>query len=166
MTPEVGYLLDAHSMLPPPRSRALASGEYPAVIGLDGYGCHVLVLDDEPAIVDILSEVLADEGCRVTGFGSPPSIEEIAPLAPDLIFLDLVFGSQSSGLGFLTMLRSHPATAATPVVVCTALTDPATVSALAGLRPEVRVLTKPFDIDEVGGLVRSAVGVRESERGA
>lgn len=120
---------------------------------------HVLVLDDEPAIVEILIEVLGDEGCRVTGFVAPPPVEEVARLAPDVIILDLVFGGHNSGLGYLAMLRSHPLTAAIPIVVCTALTDPEIVSALARLRPEVQVLTKPFDIDVVGGFVRSAAEV-------
>jgi two-component system, OmpR family, response regulator len=162
MTPEVEYLFDIRYAPLPPREPARGRGETSAVIGADGHGCHVLVLDDEAAIVEILCEVLEDEGCRVTGFGTPPAVEEVARLAPDLIILDLIFGGQNAGLGFLAMLRSSPATAAIPVVVCTALTDPGIASALAQLRPEVRVLTKPFDIDEVGGFVRSAVGVRES----
>jgi CheY-like chemotaxis protein len=153
--PASEHVLDIRYALP---ALVRASSEESKVMSPNGRARHVLVLDDEPAIVEILSEVLADDGCRVTGLGSPPPVEEIARLAPDVIILDLVFGGHNAGLGFLAMLRSHPATAATPVVVCTALTDPGIVSALAQLRPLVRVMTKPFDIDAVSGFVHTAAG--------
>lgn len=115
---------------------------------------HVLIVDDEPAIVEVLREVLSDEGYQVTSHTAPPTPDEIGRLAPDVVVLDLVFGGRNVGLGLLNALRGHPPTAVIPIVVCTALIDPSVASALADLRPAVHLLRKPFDLDAVVTAVR------------
>jgi CheY-like chemotaxis protein len=142
---------------PVPRLPPSADGHRP---------CHVLVLDDESTIVEILHlhEVLADDGCKVTSFRTLPPLDEVAHLTPDAIILDLVFGGQATGVGFLVALRADPATAAIPVVICTALTGERVVSALPEPQLAVPVLTKPFDLDAIVGVVRDAIRAGVVER--
>jgi DNA-binding response OmpR family regulator len=118
---------------------------------------HVLVVDDEPAILNIFGEMLADEGCRVTGLASVPTPREIASLAPDAIVLDLVFDGRTSGLELLRELRRDAATAVIPIVVCTALTDPCIAVSLGELAVPTPVLTKPFDLDDAIAVIRLAL---------
>jgi CheY-like chemotaxis protein len=118
---------------------------------------HVLVVDDERVILDIFRELLADEGCDVTGLGSPPSCDEIVCLAPDAIILDLVFGGCVTGLGLLRALRGNPKTASIPIIVCTALANPGVATALAASETPVPVLPKPFDLDDAIAAIRMAL---------
>jgi CheY-like chemotaxis protein len=108
--------------------------------------------------------VLADDGCKVTGFRTLPPLDEVARLIPDAIILDLVFSGQTTGVDFLVALRADPATVAIPVVICTALTGEHVVSALPDLLPAVAVLTKPFDLDAIVRVVRDAIRARVVER--
>jgi CheY-like chemotaxis protein len=134
-------------------------------VSADGHRpCHVLVLDDESTIIEILHEVLADDGCKVTSFRTLPPLDEVARLTPDAIILDLVFGGQATGVDFLVALRADPATAAIPVVICTALTGERVVSALPEPQLAVPVLTKPFDLDAIVGVVRDAIRAGVFER--
>jgi len=164
VTAAIEELVDTRFGLPPPRGPEPTVRKDIPMSGHDGWSRHVLILDDEPAIVEILTEVLTDEGCRVTGYAAPPPVEEVARLAPDLIILDLVFGGRNTGLGVLATLRAHPATSATPILVCTALADPSISAAPGQPRPEVQVITKPFDIDALAAAVRCALGSSVSTR--
>src|SRR3954464_5959288 len=62
---------------------------------------HVLIIDDESSIVEVLTEVLVEEGWRVTGRQSPPPLDEIRQIAPDVIVLDLLFNGNHDGLTLL-----------------------------------------------------------------
>jgi CheY-like chemotaxis protein len=123
---------------------------------------HVLVVDDEPAIGEVLHELLQDEGWRVTTRPAPPTIEEIGELRPDVIVLDLIFGGANAGSPFLAALRARATTAAIPVVVCTAALEQ--MRLLQGIGPDgLGVVAKPFDLDEIVWAVTAA---RESQERA
>jgi two-component system nitrogen regulation response regulator NtrX len=53
-------------------------------------GEHILIVDDEPAIRKALSDVLADEGYRVSAVGTgADGLKTAADELPDLVFLDV-----------------------------------------------------------------------------
>jgi two-component system alkaline phosphatase synthesis response regulator PhoP len=53
-------------------------------------GNHVLVVDDEPAIVEIVRDYLADAGYRVsTAHSGEDALRQVRSIRPDLIVLDL-----------------------------------------------------------------------------
>jgi CheY-like chemotaxis protein len=157
------FRFDLRSLPPALPEQSLPVAHVPP--SADGHRpCHILVLDDESTILEILHEVLADDGCRVTGFRMLPPVDEVARLTPDAIILDLVFGGQATGVEFLVALRADPATTAIPVVICTALTGQHVVSALPELLSAVPVLTKPFDLDAIVDVVRDAIRAGGVER--
>jgi two-component system nitrogen regulation response regulator NtrX len=50
---------------------------------------HVLVIDDAPEILELLRELLEEEGFRVsTRADPPPDLDEIKALRPSLLVLD------------------------------------------------------------------------------
>src|SRR4051794_11428223 len=87
----------------------------------DGKAKHVLVVDDDAAMVVLYRDVLEDEGYRVTLMDSPelgPTV--LASLAPDLLLLDLRFSGDQSGMDLLRRLKADAATRTIPVLVCSA----------------------------------------------
>src|SRR3954470_21093259 len=111
----------------------------------------VLVVDDEPAILDMIAELLGYEGFQVatTSHGSL-ALERAKHDPPGLILLDLMMPGMS-GWQVIAALKAPPQTRAIPVVVLSARRDlPATAKEL-GI---VTFLAKPFDIDELIGIVR------------
>ena len=83
----------------------------------------ILVVDDTPANVKLLVDVLTAKGYTVT---SAPNGEEalvrIAVQQPDLVLLDIMMPGLS-GYDVCRKIRANPATALLPVVLCTSL-DP------------------------------------------
>ncbi len=82
----------------------------------------ILVVDDQPAIRDVLTEILTDEGYPVVaatnGLEAITHLHESAEL-PHLTLLDLRMPVMS-GWEFLREVRQDPALASIPVVVMTA----------------------------------------------
>jgi CheY-like chemotaxis protein len=110
-------------------------------------------MDDAQAILDLLRDLLEDEGYQVSVSIETLDLTRIKALAPDLIIQDLLFadGSQQKGWHFLTMSRLDPELARIPLILCTAATqfvkDPAMAENLD--HQGVRVLLKPFNLDDL-----------------
>ena len=119
---------------------------------------HVLVLDGEPSIRALIREVLEEAGYRVSVAAERgASLAVVKRVDPDLVVLDLVLGKEDLGWQVLQQVSLDPETADIPVVVCT--------GAMHMLRrvedrlaPRgIRVLTKPFDVDELASAVGSGL---------
>lgn len=85
----------------------------------------ILVVDDDPKAVKVISTYLPDEQFEViTAFGGRDGLDAVRFEKPNLIILDLMMPDMS-GFEVLQELRSNPATAEIPVIVLTAkiLTD-------------------------------------------
>jgi CheY-like chemotaxis protein len=111
----------------------------------------ILVVDDEPAILDMIAELLGYEGYEVvtTSQGSI-ALAQAKLDPPALILLDLMMPGMS-GWQVIDALKASPQTRTIPVVVLSARRDlPATAKEL-GIES---FLAKPFDIDELIGIVR------------
>ena len=122
---------------------------------------HVLIMDDEPAIIDVIQAALEDEGRRVTTSGVPLSVDEIEALAPDVLLLDLFFAGEPVTLPLIERVRACPALMRLPIILCTAATralEPM-VEQFAAL--DVQLLAKPFDLDDLLAMIdRVADAVR------
>lgn len=133
-------------------------------------GKHIVVINDTPAILDLFTALLEDEGYKVTtdtfnAVAAGDKKDEIARLAPDLVILDFIIGGEGLGWQLLQLLRMDRTTRAIPVVICTAAVRQ--VEELQSHLDElgIAVVLKPFDIDRLLAVV-SEVLSPERRRGA
>jgi len=120
----------------------------------------VLVVDDEPKIVQLARDYLEHAGFAVLTAGDGPSALQSARVRrPDLIVLDLGL----PGLDGLEVMRSIRASGSTPIVVLTARDTE--LDKLLGLELGADdYVTKPFSPRELVARVRAVL--RRSERPA
>ena len=106
----------------------------------------IFVIDDDPAILSFIDEILSDEGYQVrTAQDGPRALSALYHQPADLILLDLYLPGMN-GHAILEHIRSTPGLAHIPVVVMSAsmLNDEA--RAMIGA---TAVLTKPFDLGDL-----------------
>ncbi|WP_008310497.1 sensor histidine kinase [Leptolyngbya sp. PCC 6406] len=108
----------------------------------------ILVVDDTPANLEIVTETLADAGYLIsTAISGDRALKRLQTYIPDLILLDV----QMPGIdGFETCqrLKADPATAYIPVIFMTAMAD--TASKVKGFSiGAVDYITKPFQEAEL-----------------
>jgi two-component system, OmpR family, response regulator VicR len=123
-----------------------------AAMSADGRQPHILVINDTQEILDLMQELLEEEGYRVTTSLALLDIAKVRALAPDIIVQDLLFeGMHETGWKFLTLMRLDPELARIPLVLCTAavrtVNDPEMAEQLD--RQGIRVVLKPFTIEDL-----------------
>jgi len=118
---------------------------------------RILVVDDTPALLDVIRACLEQEGylvrtCLESRFAAAMAREE----HPDVIMLDVVM-PEVSGWEVLAELRSEAAFSNTPVIVCTAFVAEAMgrLAELKGPDQHLGLLPKPFDLEELIEVVGS-----------
>jgi CheY-like chemotaxis protein len=119
---------------------------------------HILAINDDAMVLDLFRDLLEDEGYRVsTQLFLDKDLAAIADMAPDLIILDYMWPTDDTGWSLLQMLRMEPQTAHIPIVLCTGAVRE--VEGMAGHLAEmaVRVVFKPFNIDQLIDEVRAAL---------
>lgn len=103
----------------------------------------ILVIEDEEGVRERLIRMLAFEGYAAEGAANGrEGIERAWSNLPDLVICDLMMPG-INGFGVCRVLRDDPRTAATPVLVLTALTAPSDRERTHGLGATAYV-TKPF----------------------
>lgn len=81
---------------------------------------HILVVDDEPAILDLLRINLEDQGYRITTVKSgEEALKKIRSFLPDLIILDLMLPG-IDGLEICRLLKAKPETKEILILMLTA----------------------------------------------
>ena len=128
-------------------SDARAHGRSGPVAG-PGAGRHLLVVDDDDRIRELLKEFLAREGYRVTGAAHASAAKRLMELIEfDLVVLDVMMPGES-GFDLTTWVRSKAETSKTPVLLLTARGDPD--DRIEGLsRGADDYMSKPFDPREL-----------------
>ena len=116
-------------------------------------GKAILVVDDEPAILESIVEVLRDEGYAVeSAHDGRAALLVFERTAPDLVLMDVMMPGMDGRAAYLAM-RSHPHGQDIPVVLMSAAADP------SRLDPGVAAfLPKPFDLDQLLDLVSRLLG--------
>ena len=114
---------------------------------------HVLVVDDEPAIVEIVRDYLTDAGYRVSTAGSgDEALGQIRSIRPDLIVLDLGL----PGLDGLDVTRTVRRSSGVPIIMLTARSDE--TDRVVGLELGADdYLVKPFSPRELLARVRAVL---------
>lgn len=121
-------------------------------------GHHILIVEDEPAFADLVSEVISAEGYRVSHALDVPAARQLLETdTVDLIVLDLMLPGKD-GLTFCRELRGEGVE--TPVIMVTAKGDG--FDRVLGLEMGADdYLPKPFDRREL--LARIKAVLRRSE---
>jgi CheY-like chemotaxis protein len=115
----------------------------------------VLVVDDDPDILDAICDILDAEGYRVSrARHGREALEQVDNELPDVILLDLMMPVMD-GVAFSQALRQRP-DGDVPIVVISADGNPQRATAVGA----VGYLAKPFDIDallaQVAGITHGA----------
>ncbi|HEX2033541.1 MAG TPA: response regulator [Chloroflexota bacterium] len=118
---------------------------------------RILIVDDDPSIVQMLSEVLADEGYEVvTATQSLRAFDRAKEARPDLILMDIMM-PYLDGLDQIKLLSLDDDLKDVPIIVITAkahaLDD---IGDLRALRI-VDHLYKPFEISDLLRKIEAAV---------
>ncbi len=111
-------------------------------------GKRVLVIDDNPAMVGLLSDALTKAGFSVSSAeDGKTGLSLIKSAKPDVVVLDLMMPVMS-GLQVLNVLRRSSETKGLPVVILTGRDghEDALESWMAGVN---RYLTKPCRLEDV-----------------
>ena len=127
-------------------SQAPATGPVKALQG----GDLVLVVDDDPSMLDLLGRLLVREGYRVaTAASGEEGIELTRSLHPQAVVLDVLM-PHLDGWAVLSALKSDDSTRSIPVIVLTMLDDSEMAFALGA----AEFMTKPVDRQQLGGALR------------
>ncbi len=119
---------------------------------------HILVVEDEPALRQLLEAALGKAGYRVSlavdGLDALVQIDRAEP-KHDLLLVDLMM-PELDGLSLVKALKTRRETKGIPVVIVTAKTDSRSIAdgITAGAKYYV---TKPFVIDDLLAKVRRVV---------
>ncbi len=113
-----------------------------------GVGRHLLIVDDDDRIRELLKEYLAREGYRVTGAAHAAAARRLMELIEfDLVVLDVMMPGET-GLELTTWVRSKAQLSKTPVLLLTARGEAA--DRIDGLsRGADDYMSKPFDPKEL-----------------
>ena len=125
-------------------------------------GKHVLVVNDTEEILELFRDILEEMGHRVTATSyAPDELEKIIRQEPDLVILDLVIGGEKVGWQLAQKMRMARETESIPIVICTAATEHVREQEGWLAAQAIKVVLKPFTIDDLETAVTKAFGLPE-----
>ena len=112
----------------------------------------ILVIDDDPVIVDYLVDLFQDNGYETCSANNGvEGLDALLKEKPDLITLDLEM-PEEWGPRFYRKLRKEKELRDTPVIIVTGIDGSHAVKNAAGY------VNKPFDPEQLIGFVKKAIG--------
>nr|WP_255652077.1 MULTISPECIES: response regulator [unclassified Corallococcus] len=115
----------------------------------------VLVVDDDPDILEALSEILEAEGFEIRrARNGKEALERLEPDPPHLILLDLMMPVMD-GWEFAQRMRQKPAFAGIPIIVLSADRNVGSKAKDIGAMGH---LAKPFELNDLLSMVRQSLG--------
>lgn len=117
---------------------------------------HILVVEDDSSVRQLLNKALTAKGYRVTqaddGVAGLTALEHETP---DLIIADLTM-PRLDGMTFLRAIKGKAETRSLPVIILSAQSDPRSV--VEGINVGAKYyVTKPFSLDELLSKVERAL---------
>ncbi|WP_341366479.1 response regulator [Yoonia sp. BS5-3] len=120
-------------------------------------GKRVLLIEDEPNIIEAISFILSRDGWTVhTHEDGQTAMEKITATPPDMIILDVMLPGRS-GFDILRDLRDHDVSKDIPVMMLTAKGQDKDRELALRLGAN-HFMTKPFSNADVRDHVRSLIG--------
>lgn len=111
----------------------------------------VVLIQDNKEILDIMDEVLTDEGFEVISSLTPEPIEKLGKIEPDVLIIDDHIQGKKSGSEVIAELKSDPSTENLAAVLTSTSLD------LPEKAKECYAddyIEKPFDIDHMIDIVK------------
>jgi DNA-binding response OmpR family regulator len=127
---------------------------------------RIMVINDNQEVLELFDDLLREDGYEPVLYSQAFSdLDEVEKIKPDLIILDYIFGGEKAGWQMLQKLKMRRSTANIPIVVCTAAVQ--AVREIEGYleMKGVRLVAKPFDIDDLLTGVREALRLRSDATG-
>jgi DNA-binding response OmpR family regulator len=120
---------------------------------------HVLVVDDEPELRELLVDVLTSRGVRVQAAASGKEAMRLAgERSFDLVVTDLCLGDCN---GMEVIERVRRTRADVPAVVITGRGDARSLSEASRLRP-IELMTKPLNVERLQATVLKELGRKDT----
>ncbi|MEC7762808.1 MAG: response regulator [Pseudomonadota bacterium] len=118
---------------------------------------QVLLIEDEPNIIEAISFILSRDGWSVsTHANGETAMDAVKRHAPDALVLDVMLPGRS-GYEILQDLRADPATTTLPILMLTARGQKKDRE-MADRLGATRFMTKPFSNAEVLAVLREMIG--------
>ena len=124
---------------------------------------HILVVDDDAGIRDLLSSILIDRGYQIRpASNGHMALSSVASEAPDLIILDVEMPGMN-GYEVCHRLKSDERSRGIPVIFCSGLED--SVDKVKGFKAGgVDYITQPFQMAEVLSRVQTHLDLRRMQK--
>jgi len=117
----------------------------------------ILIVDDEPNIVQVIAERLSASGYKVVvGYDSVQAVNLAHSEKPDLILLDIKMPA-GGGIGVFESLKRSVHTSIIPVIFITAYGDEETRKKVID-KGAADFITKPFESNDLIMRVKKALG--------
>ena len=117
---------------------------------------HILLVEDEENLIDIVASVLSDEGYEVRkSLTAEDALREVPHYHPDLIISDMKMGAVD-GFTLFQKVRNGETSGKVPFIFLTALDDSWAKQKAKSIGVTAYV-TKPFDVDEFVKLVKTVL---------
>ena len=106
---------------------------------------HKILVVDDDLILEMLSDVLTEEGYEVRTSVDGKAVQDAPAFQPDMILMDVMM-PQMNGIEVSQHLKRNSATTHIPIILMTAVGQPPPRLAQAVVNG---ILFKPFDLDEL-----------------
>lgn len=117
----------------------------------------VLVVEDTPSEMELMSHYLRESGYSVIGvINAQDALQKAIEFKPDAIVTDVVMPGMS-GFELCRSLKKHPVTEKVPIIICTSKNQE--IDRLWGMKQGADAyVTKPFTREQLVRAVRSVAG--------
>ncbi len=117
----------------------------------------ILVVDDEPNVVKMISSRLMDSGYEVaSAVNGKDALDKVKGDKPNLIILDILM-PEMDGFSAAVALKNDPWTKSIPVIFLTCLVESAEMEEAHALIAGNVFLSKPFEAEELLSMVKMMV---------
>ncbi len=115
---------------------------------------QVLIVEDDQGCIDLITEVVSDMGLQaVVCDSAEEALKVLGKWAPRLVVLDVMLPDRD-GFSVLQEMRAQPATAETPVLLCTAALFEVSEFYKPVSDSRTEIVLKPFHIETFIDAVR------------
>jgi len=112
----------------------------------------ILLIDKDPAIIEVITSILKEEGYEVAISKKPFHIDEVHELKPELILLHN--GLNDMGMEICKAIKNNAELKSIPVLMTSTQSD---LPAKAAQSYADAYLAKPFDIDKLCDLIKEMI---------